>query len=465
MTLFDLMSKIQDILGEVFGQDKGQAPSGIILTSNMSKNIEKWSRMYRDEPTNNENGRHIRSMRLAAAIPSEIARMTVLEFDSEITGSARADYLNRHYQDFLRNIRTFVEFACAKGGIIFKPYVSEKEVYFNAVQADAFFPIAFDGSGRITGAVFTERLVIDNAFYTRVEIHNLNKDSYRIVNQAYRSSDKNSVGTQIPLADVSQWADIASEATFAANFPLFAYFKPAGANHIDPESPLGVSVFSKAVSLIEDADDLYTQLLWEFESGRRKIFASSDLLKTDGKGGYLLPSGCDSDVFVSLDGGTRDKELLASVSPEFRDASIKSGLNEILRKIELVCGLAYGVISDVQETDKTATEVKISRQRTYSTICDTQKSLQIALEDYIRAVDFYADFYKLAPKGNYNISFDFDDSVIVDAESEQKIWLQEVAAGLMSQVEYRMKRYGEIEDQAREWLAKVDPFANEKTEE
>ena len=41
---------------------------------------------------------------------------------------------------------------------------------------------------------------------------------------------------------------------------------------------------------------------------------------------------------------------------------------------------------------------------------------------------------------------------MTDSESEQKIWLQEVSAGLMSPVEYRMKRYGETEEQAAKAL-------------
>ena len=49
-------------------------------------------------------------------------------------------------------------------------------------------------------------------------------------------------------------------------------------------------------------------------------------------------------------------------------------------------------------------------------------------------------------------SFDFDDSLVTDSETEQKIWLQEVSAGIMSPVEYRMKRYGETEEQAAAML-------------
>lgn len=84
------------------------------------------------------------------------------------------------------------------------------------------------------------------------------------------------------------------------------------------------------------------------------------------------------------------------------------------------------------------------------------------MEEYLVCLNDLCDFYKLAPKDKTEQSFEFDDSLVTDSEAEQKIWLQETAAGLMPAVEYRMKRYGETEDQAREWLAKVDLFAGEE---
>ena len=59
---------------------------------------------------------------------------------------------------------------------------------------------------------------------------------------------------------------------------------------------------------------------------------------------------------------------------------------------------------------------------------------------------------KLAPAGKIEQSFDFDDSLVTDSETEQKKWLQEVGSGLMSPVEYRMRRYGETEEQAIKML-------------
>lgn len=106
----------------------------------------------------------------------------------------------------------------------------------------------------------------------------------------------------------------------------------------------------------------------------------------------------------------------------------------------------------MQDTDKTATEIKASKQRSYATISAIQGKLQQALTDYAEVLDILCTLYELAPKGSIEQSFDFDDSLVTDSETEQKIWLQEVSAGLMSPVEYRMRRYGETEEQAAEKL-------------
>lgn len=78
-------------------------------------------------------------MGLAPAIASEMARLITLEMKSEIDGSERANYLNDIYQKVLSHIRQPVEMGCAKGGLVFKPYVSANGMVVQNVQADCFF--------------------------------------------------------------------------------------------------------------------------------------------------------------------------------------------------------------------------------------------------------------------------------------------------------------------------------------
>ena len=80
-------------------------------------------------------------------------------------------------------------------------------------------------------------------------------------------------------------------------------------------------------------------------------------------------------------------------------------------------------------------------------------SLQRALEHLIDAIDVLATLYNLAPAGKYNTSFVWDDSIVVDAQQERAQDVQDVRDGLMMPFEYRMKWYGESEEQAKKILS------------
>ena len=69
-----------------------------------------------------------------------------------------------------------------------------------------------------------------------------------------------------------------------------------------------------------------------------------------------------------------------------RDNSYFHALNQIFRQIENTTGLSYGTISEVSDVEKTAEEVKISKQRSFVRVCDIQKNLQTALEQLAAAV-------------------------------------------------------------------------------
>ncbi len=70
-----------------------------------------------------------------------------------------------------------------------------------------------------------------------------------------------------------------------------------------------------------------------------------------------------------------------------------------MKLIEFACCLAYGTLSDPQNVDKTATEIKTSKQRSYTFVSDTQLALQTALEDLVYAMNFWASLYGLVPPG------------------------------------------------------------------
>lgn len=422
----------------------------------MANHIELWGNMYSNKaPWINAD---TKSCNLPASIAGEIARLVTIESKSSVTGSIRADYINEVYSKAFDKIRPYVEYACAKGSLVFKPYVIESGLTVQYVQADCFFPAAFDDSGNITDCLFLEQFRQGKKIYTRVERHMLKDGILSISNRAFLSSNDATLGGEISVNSVARWANLPYEVRFegVTKLPIGLFNIPL-ANTVDNTSPIGVSVYSRAVDTIKTADVRYSQIDWEYCSKETAVHISTSMLKYNkDQDKYEYPGGRNN-LYRELEynNGVQDKPLLDVFSPDIRDQSLFNGFNNQLRLVEFNCNLAYGTLSDPNNVDKTAEEIKASKQRSYSMISDVQNALQRALSDLVDAMNFWTSIYNLASEGDYETTFEWDDSIVVDADKERQTDRADVAMGAMTLSEYRAKWYGETEEIAKQKIAET----------
>lgn len=354
----------------------------------------------------------------------------------------------------------------------YDPNLPIAEIEFDFIQADRFFPLSFDANGKVVEAAFVQTKV-DKAkerVFIRIEYHKLEKRRVTVQNLAFESTDMSladsnnirtatNIGNPISLKAVPEWSTLQPKTIIDdVDRLLFAYFRMPEANTVDPYSPLGVSGYSRVTKLIKDADIQYSRLLWEYEAGEMAIDVDRDALKFitegDGRSHSVLPEK-QQRLFRKIDLNAEDTYNV--FAPNLRDVSISNGLNLILTKIEDSCGLSRGTISEVNsEMAKTATELKILKQRSFATNRDIQTALQEALESTLYVMDVYSTLYEVTPPGKYEASFEWDDSIIVDSESELSKRISLMQNGLASKLETRMWYFGETENQARTALQQID---------
>ena len=438
----------------------------IAVSDEMQDAVELWQKMFQNKaPWIDDN---TQSMGLASAIAGEMARLTLVEFKSEITGSTRADFLQENYNYVLEKLREQTEFATAMGGIVFKPYVEGGKIAIDFVHAGKFIPTAYNSRQEVTGAVFVERVKKGKIWYTRLEYHNLSDAGYIIQNRAFSSTNESQLGTSISLQSVNEWSSLESEITLGyqdgstLEKPLFVYFKMPFANHIDENSPLGVSVYSRAIGLIEQADKQYSRILWEYEGSELAVDASINALNNS-----KLPERRKR-LFrqLELDRGTNG-DLYEVFSPEIRDSSLFNGLNQLMRRIEFNCNLSYGTLSDPQNEAKTAEEIRMSKQRSYAAVCDIQSALEDALKHLVWVLDYYTSLYKLAPVGEYETSFNWGDGVLSDTGTEFVQLKAMVDSGVLKAEKLLAWYFGVSEEEAAEYIPPKDTsggisFVNEE---
>lgn len=433
----------------------------IAISKKMSAAIYQWGRLYTNEAPWIKGD--IKSLGLPASICTEMARLVTMESEIKISGSTRADMIAQYMVPFLSNLSRYVEYACSTGGISFKPYMDSKGIAIDVTKAGYFYPVSFDSAENITGVIFPEFKRVGKKLFTRLEYQQFTDESYTIINKAFVSRQaqvKNdnviNLGQEIRLEEVPEWENIEPNVVFRnADRTLFSYFKIPVANNIDPESPLGVSVFARAVEQIKDADEQYGATMWEYKSKETAIQATSEFFKRDRQGHVLLPKGKERQ-YVDMGNNISDADgrpFFNVYSPEIRDQSFFNGYNKIVQKVEFNSGLAYGTLSDPQVVEKTAEEIKMSKQRSYSTVKAIQNNLEEAIKVLVNAVDAWMTIENLAPSGRVNVAMSWDDSLVTDKQTEREQDLKDVAAGIMMPYEYRMKWYGEDEKTAREKIA------------
>lgn len=456
---FSVFSWLRDIVSRFF---KGEAAD--YTYSSMANAMEKWLAMYYDEPSwlKKTNGH---SLNLPASIAAEFARLVMVEFDVEISGSPRADFLNAQFKRVTANLQTNLEKGCSVGGIVFKPYVSGGIILTDCVIQDEFVPIEFFDDICV-GGVFINKITKGDRYYWQLEKqrYDFGTKTHTSQSKYYVSNLPDKLGKEIdaseyPLPVLNEFA------IYDCEMPLFAFWRVPLANTIEKDSPLGISVYARAARNIKEADKQWDRFLWEFEGGELAIDASEFALRQapvqDSEGNLIkqeMPKTKDR-LFRRINARKQDNSAFYQVfAPALRDSSYGNGLNRILRAIEWIVGLAYGTISDPQNIDKTAEEVKASKQRSYTYVSNMQKSLQAALEQYIYALDKYAAACNLTPPGTYHVKWNWGDGVLEDSDKETQVKLQEVNNGIISKEAYLMWRYSVSEEDAAEMLPNEESY-------
>ena len=400
-------SIIQYILNNIFK----------INTQTTKKEIDdnsKYAKLYESTDDINFN----------AIFSNKLANYTISDSAMNIEGdNARVDLLDKTGQSMWKKAKKITSMAFGYGGVIVVPYVKGGKIYYNLVPQDRLTIDETDGE-LITGAtVLAEKRVISGTIsqttYLRWTNYQIRNDVLTITQQY--SDEK---GNKIPAPDF--WKDIVEIRSISnVDRVPFGYIK-SPINNRRANDKYGVPITYGCDATILEIKETMKQMIREYEL--KECFVGADVTMFNGKN--ALPS---NGLFKKIDSTSDD--FFEVFDPQFRDYTTR--LQELYKRLEHEIGTSYGILSEVDSQQATATEIKRSMYDTF-TICDDMRSnIEKGLEDFFYACNVLANAYNLSPQGEYTLNFDWSYSLLEDTATE---WSQLTYAqnkGIVSKVEVR----------------------------
>ena len=401
----------------------------------------------------------------------------------------QVDPLDEYLQEVLKNnnfttaFGDLLEKSFALGGGTVREWVEipkdekgndlgEGKVRIGYTMATQFVPTAWDNSG-VKAGIFINREARDGFYYTIVEWHRLDGSTYRVTNTLYRMPIKeakepqNILGWWYPLNEIYP---LLSPDTTIENVQgtFFQYIRPFGANWADDNSPLGMSILSRAPGTLHTLDVMFDSFQREFVLGKKRIIAPARAMKTVPGINNGTPQryfDADDEVWEALATDTNEDLHIQDNSVSLRVQEHVDGMNAELSILCTQIGFDPGTLSfDASRGLKTATEVISEDSKTFGTVKAHENIIVPRLNEMVRAIFELSARYGITYKGKkisdlisggYDIAVNFDDSIIEDKNAEINRGVMLVGANLMSKKKFMVDTLGYTEEEAKTELAQI----------
>jgi hypothetical protein len=308
--------------------------------------------------------------------------------------------------------------------------------------------------GQIIEAAFASEVLEKGKRFVYLEVHELNEKSYKITNR-YFSEDSN-VLIEKPLPE-----GILSEVNTGSDIPLFAVFSPNIVNTFPNTNGLGMSIFAHAIDNLKGVDLAFNNLCRDFKLGGKKVFYSDSLIRVDMEGNKVTPDDTMQQLF-SVVGELPLREdgknsLMTEYNPDLRVQANKDGIQAHLDYLSFKVGFGTKHYQFNGGQIVTATQYTGDKQELIQNAAKHYIVIEKTIKQLVRAILWAGkEILGQSVNSDAEVTVQFEDSYIIDKESERMRDLQEIRDGIMQKWEYRVKWYGEDEATAKKMVAQ-DP--------
>ena len=364
----------------------------------------------------------IKDINFTAIFANKLANYTVSDSNIDVVGDGpRAILLNDVLKRLKKQLKKAVSRDLGTGGVLVIPYVARNKIYFNILSQNRFIINKRIGGDIIDCTVMAEHIVKDDEHYYRWADYTLQDGNLYI---RYHATNED---TKIDMKSIVEWANIEDMAISNVDKMPFMYIKsPADNRH--ENSDYGVPITFGCKKQINKIMHTLEQIEREFDL--KEVFVGADVTMFNGDN--ALPV---NGLYKKVNAG--DDEFWEVFDPAFRDEPLFNKLMNQCAMLEKQVGTSKGILTDVETSNATATEIKKMLKDTFDLVDDIRASLEDGINDFISACDVLANYYNLTPQGDYEVTYDWSYDLLEDTASTFSQLIQGVNQGVIKKVELR----------------------------
>ena len=323
---------------------------------------------------------------------------------------------------FMERANRLIEWVMALGTGALVEFLDETgQPAIDYIRGDLIFPLRWEGD-RITECAFGSRRVLgqgedaEEGYY--VQIHAREPEGY-VIRNAWLNHD----GDELPVPEGVQ------AVTPPSPVPLFQILRPNRVNALEPDSPMGMSVFGMAIDQLKAADLVFDSYVNEFVLGKKRVMVPQSIASIEmQQDGAMQPIFDPSDVLIYVYQQSPDgSEDLKALDMTLRSAEHEAGLQRMIDLLSKKCGLGTGRYRFDGTAARTATEVISEQSDLYQSLKRNEKPLERALCGMVNALSWLS-----GGSPDIHATVTFDDSIIEDTGATITRTLRLVEGGLMS---------------------------------
>ena len=237
--------------------------------------------------------------------------------------------------------------------------------------------------------------------------------------------------------------------------PMFQIIRPNIVNSLDPESPMGMSVYGASIDQLKACDLIYDSYVNEFQLGKKRLLVPMSFTQQQlQEDGTFIPVFDPNDlIYQQYSVGKDQKDQPQPIDMALRAEEHELGLQRMIDILSKRCGLGTGryQFDSTGVPTKTATEIISEDSDLYQSVKRNEKPLERAIIGMVKALS-----HLNGGSAEIKVDVEFDDSIFEDTGTIIERNIKLVGAGLRSKVKAIQEIAKCDEKAAKELLTEIN---------